>query len=402
MPLLPPQNTDFSSQLFIDIMDRSALNDNSDCSSYEHHKYDYDYDHNKLSPLKQTLKIDLDLFYENLFNENSHNYNRSFQQNYQLPNNLFNHHLTIPNSSTNNFNDLIGQSLNHHTAKSSPLPSSLGHFHQHQMNKSFSIESILGFAKDSDRNLFDIQRDELITTIASHHLLHQHSHLEHNRHHHGSQANYFSSTEKISPSSSSPSYCSSNSSLSSCLSPIRSENVSPKCSTNHTTHLNRNKSIRSNTDETFAMNFCMRKRKLIKSTQNFGEHKKSKMAKQTTEAVNLNANTSTLVDVNDSIRTTSKTESSKSKRIRTIFTPEQLERLEIEFEKQQYMVGNGRLYLASKLNLTEAQVKVWFQNRRIKWRKQNLDCYQECNLEKKQSIGNNGNREHEPDHPIKS
>ncbi|KAI7693119.1 Homeobox protein not2 [Sarcoptes scabiei] len=150
------------------------------------------------------------------------------------------------------------------------------------------------------------------------------------------------------------------------------------------------------------MNFCMRKRKLIKSTQNFGEHKKSKMAKQTTEAVNLNANTSTLVDVNDSIRTTSKTESSKSKRIRTIFTPEQLERLEIEFEKQQYMVGNGRLYLASKLNLTEAQVKVWFQNRRIKWRKQNLDCYQECNLEKKQSIGNNGNREHEPDHPIKS
>lgn len=172
---------------------------------------------------------------------------------------------------------------------------------------------------------------------------------------------FLKTLKEISPSSSSPSYCSSNSSLSSCLSPIRSENVSPKCSTNHTTHLNRNKSIRSNTDETFAMNFCMRKRKLIKSTQNFGEHKKSKMAKQTTEAVNLNANTSTLVDVNDSIRTTSKTESSKSKRIRTIFTPEQLERLEIEFEKQQYMVGNGRLYLASKLNLTEAQVKVWFQ-----------------------------------------
>lgn len=51
----------------------------------------------------------------------------------------------------------------------------------------------------------------------------------------------------------------------------------------------------------------------------------------------------------------------KSKRVRTIFTPEQLERLETEFEKQQYMVGIGRLYLASTLNLTEAQVKVWFQ-----------------------------------------
>nr|XP_046912184.1 homeobox protein notochord-like [Dermatophagoides farinae] len=75
--------------------------------------------------------------------------------------------------------------------------------------------------------------------------------------------------------------------------------------------------------------------------------------------------------------TTTTTALNKSKRIRTIFTPEQLERLENEFEKQQYMVGTGRLYLASTLNLTEAQVKVWFQNRRIKWRKQHLEGYQE-------------------------
>lgn len=33
---------------------------------------------------------------------------------------------------------------------------------------------------------------------------------------------------------------------------------------------------------------------------------------------------------------------SKSKRVRTIFTPEQLERLEAEFERQQYMVGTER------------------------------------------------------------
>ncbi|XP_035215835.1 homeobox protein Nkx-6.1-like [Stegodyphus dumicola] len=68
--------------------------------------------------------------------------------------------------------------------------------------------------------------------------------------------------------------------------------------------------------------------------------------------------------------------SGKMKRIRTIFSPEQLERLESEFERQQYMVGPERLYLASTLNLTEAQVKVWFQNRRIKHRKQHIEMQQ--------------------------
>lgn len=63
----------------------------------------------------------------------------------------------------------------------------------------------------------------------------------------------------------------------------------------------------------------------------------------------------------------------KVKRVRTIFTAEQLERLEAEFARQQYMVGPERLYLAAALSLTEAQVKVWFQNRRIKWRKQYME-----------------------------
>ncbi|KAG5680084.1 hypothetical protein PVAND_009611 [Polypedilum vanderplanki] len=66
----------------------------------------------------------------------------------------------------------------------------------------------------------------------------------------------------------------------------------------------------------------------------------------------------------------------KNKRVRTIFTPEQLERLEAEFERQQYMVGPERLYLAHTLQLTEAQVKVWFQNRRIKSRKQHFEMTQ--------------------------
>ena len=45
-----------------------------------------------------------------------------------------------------------------------------------------------------------------------------------------------------------------------------------------------------------------------------------------------------------------------SKRARTIFTAEQLEQMEREFQKQQYVVGHERMYLANALNLTEAQV----------------------------------------------
>ncbi|XP_027215024.2 homeobox protein notochord [Penaeus vannamei] len=67
----------------------------------------------------------------------------------------------------------------------------------------------------------------------------------------------------------------------------------------------------------------------------------------------------------------------KLKRHRTVFTDSQLQRLEEEFQRQQYLVGPERRYLARQLELSELQLKVWFQNRRIKWRKNQLSATQD-------------------------
>ncbi|XP_023649131.1 homeobox protein not2-like [Paramormyrops kingsleyae] len=61
------------------------------------------------------------------------------------------------------------------------------------------------------------------------------------------------------------------------------------------------------------------------------------------------------------------------RRIRTIFTDEQLKKLEEVFSKQRYMTGTEKVLLASALQLSETQVKVWFQNRRTRWRKTQED-----------------------------
>ena len=58
--------------------------------------------------------------------------------------------------------------------------------------------------------------------------------------------------------------------------------------------------------------------------------------------------------------------------MRTVFTPQQLERLERHFKGQQYVGSAQRIFIAKQLGLSETQVKVWFQNRRIRWRKQVL------------------------------
>nr|KAG5695860.1 hypothetical protein BaRGS_006517 [Batillaria attramentaria] len=59
----------------------------------------------------------------------------------------------------------------------------------------------------------------------------------------------------------------------------------------------------------------------------------------------------------------------EEKRPRTAFTNEQLSRLKREFEDCRYLTENRRRYLASELGLTEAQIKIWFQNKRAKIKK---------------------------------
>ncbi|XP_061183148.1 homeobox protein engrailed-1-B-like [Saccostrea echinata] len=57
------------------------------------------------------------------------------------------------------------------------------------------------------------------------------------------------------------------------------------------------------------------------------------------------------------------------KRPRTAFSNDQLQRLKVEFEKCQYLTEQRRLELAKTLNLSEGQIKIWFQNKRAKVKK---------------------------------
>ena len=65
-----------------------------------------------------------------------------------------------------------------------------------------------------------------------------------------------------------------------------------------------------------------------------------------------------------------------------MFTDLQLRVLEKTFSEQKYLDTSNRAKLAQTLGLNETQVKTWFQNRRMKWKK-------ETNAKDEELVGKN-------------
>ncbi|XP_041674805.1 homeobox protein abdominal-B [Drosophila eugracilis] len=103
---------------------------------------------------------------------------------------------------------------------------------------------------------------------------------------------------------------------------------------------------------------------------------RDKMMANNNSSPGSNANPQMQSNANSTLETTEddsdsgSTDARRKKKARTTFTGRQIFELEKQFEVKKYLSSSERTDMAKLLMVTETQVKIWFQNRRTKWKKQ--------------------------------